>query len=130
MAGRNFSLCQFYKLTTDTTRAVVVSVELVSAAIMDAMDEELSMRTAHGARPIAILPWLYIGNKEHAKNAALLRQLGVKHVVNCSPSRERDPKFGISNYFERSTTSAALTYLRVPIYDNRGETVRSGTTET
>ena len=104
--------------------------------------DRVSREATHGKRPVAILPWLYIGNKEHAKDAQTLRALGVRHILNCTPSREKDPNYGIANFFEQqsaaarggvgagparpSAASSALprvTYKRVPIYDNRGETV-------
>lgn len=108
------------------------------------LDEETlqCQKATHGKKPVAILPWLYIGNKEHAKNAPLLRSLGVKHILNCTPSREKDPNYGIANFFEQSgikTPGAKLAaarghsasasalpgvkYHRIPIYDNRSESV-------
>ena len=81
--------------------------------------DRVSREATHGKRPVAILPWLYIGNKEHAKDAATLRALGVRHILNCTPSRERDPSYGIANFFERGAGALAArpvsyTHLTLP----------------
>jgi protein tyrosine phosphatase (PTP) superfamily phosphohydrolase (DUF442 family) len=64
----------------------------------------------------AVLPGLYLGGKDDAKDLAWLRAAGIVTIVNCTPSRTEDPVAGVPNYHESSTR--ALKYVRVPMNDN------------
>lgn len=68
--------------------------------------------------PTQILKYLYLGGKVHAKDKDMLQKLNITHVVNCSPPRSVDKNFGIPNYYEKE---GRIKYLRVPIFDNKGE---------
>lgn len=46
----------------------------------------------------------------------MLRELHITSIVNCTPSRKVDPEAGCPNFFK-----SEITYLRLPIFDNRGE---------
>ena len=63
---------------------------------------------------------LYIGGKAEAKDLAALRSLQITTIVNLTPSREEDPQGGVPNYHEAS--ERRIRYLRVPLYDNAGQT--------
>ena len=65
-----------------------------------------------------LLPWLYVGSKKAAKCRPLLRELGVTHVLNMTPSRTTDPAAGVPNYFEKDR---ALTYRRCSMFDTKAE---------
>jgi protein-tyrosine phosphatase len=57
--------------------------------------------SSHGAHPVLILPYLYLGNDEHASNAMVLRRLNIMYVVNCAVECE--------NHFEHHG-DMAITY--------------------
>jgi hypothetical protein len=38
-------------------------------------------------RPSQVLPFLYIGSRAHAKSRGLLRELGIKRVLNVTPPK-------------------------------------------
>ena len=61
---------------------------------------------------------LYLGDRKQAKDRSLLRSLGVRAVVNCTPSRDVDPNAGCPNFFERDPS---MSYLRLPIFDTPAE---------
>ena len=63
----------------------------------------------------AVLPWLYVGDKQVAKDRALLKRLHVRYVVNATPPRTEG---GVPNYFEKEV---AFEYLRVPLRDLNSE---------
>jgi protein-tyrosine phosphatase len=75
-------------------------------------------------RPSKVLPFLYIGDKKHAKNRAVLQELNIKRIVNVTPTRAVDPIAGCMNFFEKEGADKFL-YKRIPINDNRGEDLLS-----
>jgi hypothetical protein len=44
---------------------------------------------AEARTPSQILNYLYIGNRHHAKDLAVLKELGVKYVLNVTPPKRR-----------------------------------------
>jgi protein-tyrosine phosphatase len=75
-------------------------------------------------RPSQVLPFLYIGDKKHAKNRAVMQELNIKRIVNVTPTRAVDPIAGCMNFFEKEGADKFL-YRRIPINDNRGEDLLS-----
>eukprot|EP00611_Tribonema_gayanum_P023662 TRINITY_DN5022_c0_g1_i2.p1 TRINITY_DN5022_c0_g1~~TRINITY_DN5022_c0_g1_i2.p1 ORF type:complete len:343 (-),score=59.62 TRINITY_DN5022_c0_g1_i2:27-1055(-) len=71
-------------------------------------------------RPSQVLPYLYIGSRGHAKSRGLLKELGIKRILNVTPPRTVDPNTGCPNFFEKEG-GQNLLYRRIPIMDNRGE---------
>jgi hypothetical protein len=55
-----------------------------------------------------IMPRLYLGNKQAAKNKDFINENGIKAILNCS--KEKD----IPNYFCESN----IEYMRVPVDDS------------
>lgn len=55
--------------------------------------------------PVAILPYLYLGNSHHASQLELLERLGVTSLINVSTT--------CKNHFEEK-----FTYMNIPIDDN------------
>ena len=60
-----------------------------------------------------IFPWLFVGNRKAAKDKRLLMSLGVKRVLNVTPSKEEDPRNGVPNFHPK-----AFGYKRIAVYDN------------
>ena len=73
-------------------------------------------------RPSQILSFLYIGGKNDAKDRNLLKELNIKYILNCTPTRNLDPEAGVPNFYEKEKL---FVYKRVPIFDNRGEDITS-----
>lgn len=69
-------------------------------------------------KPSQILSYLYLGNKQNAKNKEALLKYKIKYILNCTPKRTDDPENGCPNYYEKDKT---FIYKRIPIFDNRGE---------
>ena len=61
---------------------------------------------------------LFLGDRKQAKDRALLRSLGVRSILNCTPPRSVDSAAGCPNFFE---AEASMTYKRVPIFDTPAE---------
>lgn len=55
--------------------------------------------------PVEILPYLYLGNSQHASQLELLERLGITSLINVSTS--------CGNHFEEK-----FTYMNIPIDDN------------
>jgi dual specificity MAP kinase phosphatase len=69
--------------------------------------------------PSRILPYLYLGNLEHAGNAAMLKSLGISHVVSVGESLldvppEHDPLHG---YVGPNTLGAAARAGEIHVLD-------------
>ncbi|CAM9797640.1 unnamed protein product [Chrysoparadoxa australica] len=77
-------------------------------------------RQMDSKRPDKVLPYLYIGSKAHAKQKGTLKDLGIKRILNVTPDRTTDPVAGCPNFFEKDSS---FTYMRVPIFDHRGENI-------
>ena len=65
--------------------------------------------------PKSLLSWLYVGDKQLAKDRALLRRLNVRYILNATPPLTEG---GVANFFERERD---LTYLRLPLRDSNTE---------
>lgn len=63
--------------------------------------------TFDGSLPSRILPQLYLGNANHARNAGLLRALGITHVLSVGES----PLLESVHHERFSETSPDLTTL-------------------
>lgn len=61
---------------------------------------------------------LYLGSAKDAKQKALLVNLNIKYILNCTPRRSDDPENGCPNFFEKERS---FKYKRIPVFDNRGE---------
>lgn len=72
--------------------------------------------------PSQILSFLYLGDKSDAKDKEELKRLGIKFVLNCTPTKKTDTVNGIPNYYEKEN---AFVYKRIPIFDNHGEDILS-----
>eukprot|EP00922_Rhytidocystis_sp_ex-Travisia-forbesii_P042419 GHVS01063355.1.p1 GENE.GHVS01063355.1~~GHVS01063355.1.p1 ORF type:complete len:321 (+),score=63.57 GHVS01063355.1:87-1049(+) len=66
----------------------------------------------------ARLSWLFIGNKEAARNLRCLKSLRIRYVVNATPTATNG---GLPNYFERDPF---FSYCRIPIQDNASENLK------
>jgi protein-tyrosine phosphatase len=62
------------------------------------------MPSGHGAYPALILPYLYLGNDEHASNVQVLKHLAITYIVNCAVECD--------NHFEH-VADVSLVYLNV-----------------
>ncbi|GAA5973075.1 hypothetical protein JCM21900_004579 [Sporobolomyces salmonicolor] len=65
--------------------------------------------TFEGHFPSRILPFLYLGNLNHASNALMLKQLGITHVVSLGESAltpPRAPPFSFSSAFRSNPEPA------------------------
>ena len=65
--------------------------------------------------PTSLLSWLYVGDKQLAKDRAQLRRLDVRYILNCTPPLTEG---GVANFFERERD---LAYLRLPLRDSNTE---------
>ncbi|GAA5884779.1 hypothetical protein JCM6882_005390 [Rhodosporidiobolus microsporus] len=99
-------------VVVDEAKAAAVALELeeTQRAIEDQLERELSrprveMRlssaredgwffgpTFEGHFPSRILPYLYLGNLNHASNALMLKELGITHVVSLGESALHHPR--------------------------------------
>ena len=78
---------------------------------------------------------LYVGSRHHAKDRSTLRRLGIRHILNVTPSRDVDPTAGCPNYHKTSGGGGGsgsgsggggggggggkdFTYLRCAVFDN------------
>lgn len=86
------------------------------------MDANISKTSATSTlttkEPSAILNYLYIGDRNHAKSLSTLLKLNIKYIVNCTPPKSVAKTVGVSNYYEKD---GRFKYLRVPVYDDGGE---------
>jgi hypothetical protein len=64
--------------------------------------------------PARILKFLYLGDKQAAKNKEALQRLGITYVVNVTESRGEG---GVHNHFE---SQGQFTYKRIPVQDSIG----------
>ena len=48
-----------------------------------------------------ILPGLYIGARNDAKDLEFLVSSGITHILNVTPTRTEDPVAGVPNFFEK-----------------------------
>lgn len=87
-----------------------------SSATEDSEPLSRSMLLARDERstsePVAILPYLYLGNESHASHLALLRRLGITAILNVSttcPNRFQD----------------CFQYLSIPVADTSQEDISS-----
>jgi len=62
-----------------------------------------------------ILPGLYLGGRDEARDLAWLQAAGISTVINMTPSRTDDPAGGIPSYHEGTP---GLTYARHALHDN------------
>jgi hypothetical protein len=72
------------------------------------------------SKPTQVLPFLFLGGKTEAKSKDVLQKLKIKYILNCTPSRNMDPEAGCPCFFEKEQL---FKYLRIPIFDNRGEDI-------
>ena len=77
-----------------------------SSAAMSALDaaKVIPDESEKCPDPAEILPFLYLGSKNAAKNKGLLRKKNIKFILNCTPSREEDPLAGQPNFFAKVST--------------------------
>lgn len=68
--------------------------------------------------PAQILGFLFLGSRKAAKNKALLLKLGVRYILNVTPTRDVDPVAGVPCFFDRE---GMFQYKRVPVFDSHGE---------
>jgi hypothetical protein len=73
-------------------------------------------------KPSQVLPFLFLGGKSEAKSLNDLNDLNIRYILNCTPSRNLDEDFGCPNFFQKNEK---FKYLRIPIFDNRGEDILS-----
>ena len=78
----------------------------MSSAAMSALDaaKVIPDESEKCPDPAEILPFLYLGSKNAAKNKGLLRKKNIKFILNCTPSREEDPLAGQPNFFAKVRT--------------------------
>lgn len=57
----------------------------------------------------AVLPWLYLGSRNDAKNLDFLVASRVCYILNVTPTRAEDPVAGVPNFFEKDKR---FTYAR------------------
>ena len=63
-----------------------------------------------------VLPWLWLGGKDAAKDLAFLSR-SISTIVNLTALKTNDPA-GVPNYYE---AERRFRYIRVPLYDNNGQ---------
>ena len=68
--------------------------------------------------PSLILPYLFLGGKVVARSRESLDKLNIRSIINCTPSRNTDPRAGVPNFFQADKDR--FTYLRVPVFDSKG----------
>ncbi len=81
----------------------------------DAMDHSLDETSE---MPSLILPFLYLGGKVVARARETLDTLNVRSIINCTPSRDTDPRAGVPNFYQAEKDR--FTYRRVPVFDSKG----------
>ncbi len=57
-----------------------------------------------------ILDYLFLGSREHAKDAEFLEKNDIYHILNVTPTRNVDPVAGVPNFFEKDSR---YTYVRL-----------------
>lgn len=75
-----------------------------------ALDPWFFGQTFEGHFPSRILPFLYLGNLNHASNALMLKELGITHVVSLGESAlapPSPPNFSFSKTFNSSDGEAS-----------------------
>jgi protein-tyrosine phosphatase len=70
--------------------------------------------------PSQILSFLFLGSRVDAKDKESLKKLGIKFILNCTPSKNLDPDTGCPNYYEKERL---FVYKRIPVFDNKGEDI-------
>ena len=80
----------------------------------------LMSSTISDLKPSRILGNVYLGSRVHAKSRALLEDLNITHILNCTPTRTMDIEAGCPNFFEKDSR---FTYKRIAIFDNQGEDI-------
>lgn len=58
------------------------------------------------------LNWIWIGDREDARDLQLLKQKNIKYILNCTPTRTEG---GVPNYYEKDPT---MSYCRLAMLDN------------
>jgi protein-tyrosine phosphatase len=81
----------------------------------DAMDHSLDETSE---MPSLILPFLYLGGKVVARARETLDTLNIRSIINCTPSRDTDPRAGVPNFYQAE--KERFTYRRVPVFDSKG----------
>ncbi|KAF0688541.1 Aste57867_19857 [Aphanomyces stellatus] len=79
---------------------------------------------ASDAAPSEILPFLFLGSRQHAKDRDVLKRLSITHILNVTPTRKVDPVAGVPNFFEKEAAFMHVpTYRRCALFDNQGEDI-------
>ena len=66
---------------------------------------------------VKVVDYLYLGDKKAAKGLILLQKLGIKHIINVTPSKTLG---GVHNCFE---SNKQFNYLRIPVIDSDQEDI-------
>ena len=72
--------------------------------------------------PSKVLSHVFIGSQKDAKAKSTLVDLGITHILNCTPSKNIDPVAGCPNFFEKEQDSRFI-YKRIALFDNAGESI-------
>ena len=65
-----------------------------------------------------IREFLFLGSARDARNRDKLRELGITHILNITPTRDMDERTGVPCYHQ---SDKSLTYKRIPVFDSSAE---------
>ncbi|GLE05500.1 hypothetical protein PINS_up014523 [Pythium insidiosum] len=68
--------------------------------------------------PSHIIDHVYVGSRADAKDKQRLRELGITHILNVTPTKTADPIAGVPNFFEKDKS---FVYSRCAVMDNKAE---------
>ncbi|KAF8819344.1 dual specificity phosphatase, catalytic domain-containing protein [Cardiosporidium cionae] len=66
-----------------------------------------------------VFSWIFIGDREDAKNLSMIRAYNIKYVLNLTP---KTGDGGVPNFHHRDPN---ITYCRIPLQDNASEKLSS-----
>jgi len=93
-----------------TTRPISIPERTEMRLTCPSIDPWFFGQTFEGHFPSRILPFLYLGNLNHASNALMLKQIGITHVVSLGESAlhpPTPPNFSFSKTFRHDSTANA-----------------------
>ncbi|GMH53613.1 hypothetical protein TrRE_jg9211 [Triparma retinervis] len=69
---------------------------------------------------------IFIGGKADAKSIQTIKENGITHILNVTPTKDSGLEGGLANFFERSSVVGnKLVYKRIPVMDIPGEDLKA-----